>query len=314
MDNYVTLSLETHLFFCRIMKEHSLFLMAGFPGKNSNYIKKADWYREQFEDLLRQVVQMSNGIVGRNVLESGEVTTVYTKEAEKCTSCLTGIPIDSEITEKSERIVPIKEWAKERNADRNGRQMRMNRQVREINEKALELIRGLIRFKEDVLKNMTECRIYTANYPLLIRHIIREAKLYQETIAELNKKGHICSQNLRSMEQFWNQIMMEHALFIRGLLDPSEEELIKTADEFAKDYRKLLKEARDKDLRTMDELTRKTFKETVRYRDFKAAGTKGITGCQIESLILPLLADHVLREANHYLRILQEGNKRQEMR
>ncbi|MEI3218941.1 MAG: DUF2935 domain-containing protein [Lachnoclostridium sp.] len=33
MDNYVTLSLETHLFFCRIMKEHSLFLMAGFPGK-----------------------------------------------------------------------------------------------------------------------------------------------------------------------------------------------------------------------------------------------------------------------------------------
>ena len=31
----------------------------------------------------------------------------------------------------------------------------------------------------------------------------------------------------------------------------------------------------------------------------------GINDCKIKSLILPLLADHVLREANHYLRILK---------
>ena len=31
MNDYVTLSLESHLFFARIMKEHSLFLEAGFP-------------------------------------------------------------------------------------------------------------------------------------------------------------------------------------------------------------------------------------------------------------------------------------------
>ena len=37
--------------------------------------------------------------------------------------------------------------------------------------------------------------------------------------------------------------MMEHALFIRGLLDPSEEKLIFMADSFALDYRRLLEEA-----------------------------------------------------------------------
>ena len=58
----------------------------------------------------------------------------------------------------------------------------------------------------------------------------------------------------------------------------------------------------------MNALTRKALKTTERYRDFKAAGVKEITGCDIRSVILPLLADHVLREANHYLRILkQEG-------
>ena len=53
-----------------------------------------------------------------------------------------------------------------------------------------------------------------------------------------------------------------------------------------------------------EELTKKTLETTERYQNFKTAGTQGITGCQIRSVILPLLADHVLREANHYLRLL----------
>ena len=52
-------------------------------------------------------------------------------------------------------------------------------------------------------------------------------------------------------------------------------------------------------------LTQQTLEETVKFRDFKAAGTQGIQQCRIRSIILPLLADHVLREANHYIRLLQ---------
>ena len=101
--------------------------------------------------------------------------------------------------------------------------------------------------------------------------------------------------------------MMEHALFIRGLLDPTEVELIETADNFAMEYDKLLGMAREQDCKTMDEVTRKSLDETLRYREFKAAGAEGILECEIASLILPLLADHVLREANHYIRILECG-------
>lgn len=47
-------------------------------------------------------------------------------------------------------------------------------------------------------------------------------------------------QTMKQIEQFWNRIMMEHALFIRGLLDPTEKELIHTANDFAADYARLL--------------------------------------------------------------------------
>lgn len=297
MQDYVTLSLETHLFFGRIMKEHSLFLMAGFQPKDSDFIKKADWFRRQFEELLRDVVSISDQAVEADVLDSGEVVTEFTGKAERKTSCLTGIPIDRRITEAEKRLAPGCGCA-------NSCQMRQR--VMQLNDRALRLTDGLIEFKECILAKVENCSLFTANYPLLIRHIIREARLYRSTIMELNRKGTVSSADLRTMERFWNQIMMEHALFIRGLLDPSEEELIQAADGFANDYKQLLTEARTKNDRTMGALTRKTLEETVRYRDFKAAGTEGITDCKIASLILPLLADHVLREANHYLRILEE--------
>lgn len=56
----------------------------------------------------------------------------------------------------------------------------------------------------------------------------------------------------------------------------------------------------------MEEVTAKTLRTTEKYQQFKTAGTEGITGCEIRSIILPLLADHVLREANHYLRLLED--------
>ena len=172
----------------------------------------------------------------------------------------------------------------------------------------LQLLNGLIMFKKQILREVTSCRLYTVNYPLLIEHIIREAELYRQIITMLEEGNCISQENIAETEMLWNQIMMEHALFIRGLLDPTECELIETADTFAGDYCQLLEEARQQDCRAMNALTRKALKTTERYRDFKAAGAKGITGCDIRSVILPLLADHVLREANHYLRVLkQEG-------
>ena len=113
-------------------------------------------------------------------------------------------------------------------------------------------------------------------------------------------------QDMKQEELFWNQIMMEHALFIRGLLDPTENDLITTADSFAKQYQQLIEEAKNMTDETIRSVTDKTIEETQKYIDFKTAGTKEIKECEIRSIILPLLADHVLREANHYFRILKD--------
>ena len=289
---YVTLSLELHLFFGRIMKEHALFLEAGFTPANEDFARKADFYKRGFESVLRRAIGLSHGITDKCVLESGELFTEFTANAERQTQCFTGIPIDRELTAMAARL-------------RCGGPCRVSpvlcRQVRQLNETALRLLDGLIGFKETTLKRVLACRMFTMNYPLLLEHIIREAKLYRTFLRDAERCC-LDGQTMKETEVFWNQIMMEHAQFIRGLLDPTEDALIKTSDAFAQEYAALLARAREANDAAMGR--QEALKETLRFRDFKTAGVQGITGCKIRSVILPLLADHVLREANHYIRLL----------
>lgn len=294
-ENYIVKSLELHLFFGRIMKEHSLFLKAGFTPANSKFINKAECLKNDFEKLLCDTVRLADGVVSADVLNSGEVVTEFTALAEKQTECFTGIAIDKEITEKELNLTS--------SCKKCGNVSSRYRQVQSLNRKSLKLLNELIAFKETILENVLNCKMFTMNYPLLIEHILREAKLYRKYIRTLERFGDITDQSMKETECFWNQIMMEHAQFIRGLLDPTETELFDTADEFACEYAKLLECCNNAHAKTM---TEKSLEETLKFRDFKRAGTQGIQQCEIRSVILPLLADHVLREANHYIRLLEQ--------
>ena len=177
--------------------------------------------------------------------------------------------------------------------------------VKDINNKAIKLIDELIDLKMKILDDVLCCKIFTSNYPSLVEHTIEEAKLYRSYIDDIECNRDIDEVNISKTEAFWNEIMMEHSLFIRGLLDPSEYELINTAHEFAFEFNELIQQLNNVTNVTIDNVTHEILKETTRLRDFKEEGTKGIMNCNIKSLILPLLSDHVLREANHYIRILR---------
>lgn len=286
---YVILSLELHLFFARIMKEHSLFLEAGFTPKDISFAQKAERYKNGFERLLMSAVRLSNGVISQEVLCSGEILTEFTDCAEKQTQQFTGIRINQDITHRASRLTC---------GEDPHITTELIRAVKRLNQTALQLLDGLIGFKEHILNDVLCCQMFTVNYPLLIEHILREARLYRMYVECLESGTGCDCQTMKQIEQFWNRIMMEHALFIRGLLDPTEKELIHTANDFAADYARLLAKSKEASEKTM------SLDETVKFREFKAAGAKGIQNCEIRSVILPLLADHVLREANHYIRLL----------
>ncbi|OPX43844.1 hypothetical protein CLHUN_23260 [Ruminiclostridium hungatei] len=300
---FIKQSLGLHLFFARIMKEHSLFLEAGFTPRDTIFTQQADAFRKQFDMLLGEVISLSNGIVNPEVLQSGEVTTPYTLKAEAATSYFTGVQIPTELTQAEAELMSGGSIALS---------PMLEKRVYALNQNAMRLIAALIQFKTNILSEVLSCKMFTVNYPLLITHITREAKLYLLTVRKLQSKEELNTEReAYEQELFWNRQMAEHAKFIRGLLDPSENDLINKANDFGNEFDRLTIEAKaamDTAVPPLAKVTDNSFKATLELQNFKTQGTQGILECKVRSIIIPLLGDHVLREANHYLRLLKMFN------
>ena len=299
-EKFINQSLQLNLFFLRIMKEHSLFLEAAFVCKDENLINQAEGFKNEFTQLLSHAISLADGVVPKMVLNSNEIVTKYTMDAEKATQFYTGISIDSTIT--------AREIALSAGMSNNRNTSSLTDHIYSLNNDSIKATSMIIRFKTTILNNVLSCRLFTNTYPLLIDHILREAIFFRDLLTklqngiELNMKRDVLEQ-----ETFWNRIMSEHSFFIRGLLDPSEVDLFDLANNFGKEFEELRKEAAamTKSSSDLSNLTDTTIKATTKLRDFKTQGTEGLIDCKIKSIIVPLLGDHVLREANHYLNLLE---------
>lgn len=169
-------------------------------------------------------------------------------------------------------------------------------------------------FKRKILGLVLTCQMPGANnFPLLIDHTSREANYFRTRLEQLNSgqldplPDAIINENV-----FFLRIMADHAKFIGHLLDPSERQLVEQARNFSHDFDQLLFQARDLDSMRPQSLTKPLLDQfldqnrvsVVSLRDFKKTARDLIEACKIKSIIHPLLADHVFREAERFLEII----------
>lgn len=280
------------MFFQRIIKEHLIFIQASTPSINEEERAEAKVLKESFEALLFETVICANGAVGKEVLDSGEIVTEYTLKAEKVTSTLSGIPINTDITEaeydlKSDKCFDYDKFLEEK--------------IYSINIRTINLLEEVISFTENLLYLFENCKIYISLYPHLIEHTLHETKLYMQKLQYVQDRDK-SKLTLCNKLEIWNHIMEDHSKFICGMLDPTEEELKKVIMGFAMEFEKLVEQSIEcKDIK---KLVKESLDKTLELKDFKEQSVIGLLECEISSIIFPLLADHVLREANYYIRNL----------
>lgn len=293
---FIRISLETNLFFQRIMKEHLFFIQTSLQPVESDTISQANLLKKSFEELLCETLELADGAISKEVLESNELVTPYTLELEKINSMLTGVSIDTNITKSELKLqyhpdFHFNEW--------------LESCIININARSKNLLEEVISFQEKLLEQVLDCKIFIGLYPEMLKHDTEEAKYYLEILKSLQKKTlpkHTLCQELN----FWNHIMGEHAEFIDGMLDPTEKDIKKILREFIRVFEILVKKCSNSPKKQM---LQDSFKATGAIRDFKKTSTEASLECKMPSIIPPLLLDHVLREANHYLRLLQSTNK-----
>ncbi|AHF06165.1 DUF2935 domain-containing protein [Desulfitobacterium metallireducens] len=294
---YIQQSLELNLFFMRILKEHAFFMESAFGVKDQALAQQAEVLKNEFQTLLAETLCLADGLISPEVLSSGELVTQMTLDSERASTYYSGILLDNDLTRQELSL----------GSSPNPLNPSLVDQISSLNQRAISATTVIINYKSQLLQNVLACRTFTFNYPLLIEHILREARFYLKMLTTL-QNGQVADlkRDIIEQEVFWNRQMAEHAYFIRSLLDPTEEELFETAHRFGKQFDELYKQAKTMTEQTtiLPKLSQQTRQATIGIRDFKVAGTEGLIHCKIKAIMVPLLGDHVVREANHYLRIL----------
>lgn len=186
--------------------------------------------------------------------------------------------------------------------------------IQQFNKEVHTAVSHIWAFKRKILGLILTCKLPGQNnFPLLVDHVSREANYFRNRLEELNQgKLEPLQDAIIDENVFFLRIMADHAKFIGHLLDPSERKLVDQARNFSQDFDQLLFQARDLDsMRPQSQTTPllSQFLDQNRVsvkslRDFKKTASDLIAQCKIKSIIHPLLADHVFREAERFLEII----------
>ncbi|MEA4902631.1 DUF2935 domain-containing protein [Desulfitobacterium sp.] len=299
-EYYIQKSLELNLFWIRIIKEHFIFMQANLMCQDVPYIQQTEEFKSQFEGFLHETICLANGLIGSEVLLSGELLTDKTLSAERKTVELTGIKIGIPITVEECNLTPG-------TLPMPGLSPELAANISSLNERIITCACSVAEFMEKVYQDVIHCRLYTTKLPSIYAHQRRETLNYIKLLRRLQNHQRLDPQFIIVEEEmFWNYNMMVHAEAMRQLLDFSEQAMIKKANDFAQRFHNLVSKFRDdaKPPVGLKQITSESRRATVAIRDFKATSTDRILECQLKGVMSALLTDHLLRETNYYLRIL----------
>ena len=213
----------------------------------------------------------------------------------KRTESLTGIPINSAITFAERELIPC---------SHPNITPGIIYQVKRCNQYAIRILNGMIQFKERILKQVLSCQMAISIYPTWLTHTIYEAKLYRSYIMNAETKYYFKYGTAIQTQISWNQIMTEHAFNNCGY-DGSNRTKFHSEKHCSFRYVCARYAEIKKSKTQMSKPPQEIVSQTIQFKELNESALQGILNCKIKSIILPLMADHMLRETLFYLYLQQ---------
>lgn len=284
-EEYVFKSIAYHLFWIRIMKEHAVFIESSLPAPQKQLAARAGQFRRQYDRLLLEAVRMADGVLPGELLESGQFYTPFTETAEQDVQKFTGIELSRSLTAAESGIAP--------SVAGSAGPARLESRITALNRRILSETVSFSRFQSDLIGRRSSCGLFLFLYPAELTHLLLEATRYEEILGGLLAGRDAARENYIA---FWNRNMADHAKSMRGLFDPTEVSYFRAANSYAAIYDQLSAEGSNR---------AEALDYTRKIAAFKTDVTQNLIECRLKAILLALYADHLLREANHYIFLLQ---------
>lgn len=183
----------------------------------------------------------------------------------------------------------------------------------ELIRQTAEKVEDFYRFKRRLLQVALRGELGGALYPSMLDHISREAEYFLRLLESMNDCKAFKLWPKTKEASFWIRLMSDHSDFIRQMLDPSEAILIDTTEGYVGEFDELFRQSIDftsmlrggnGGVPAFGRFLQDSRVAGMRLRDFKRALHAMLEEKKVLSLMTPLFADHVRREADHFLMVL----------
>ena len=225
----------------------------------------------------------------------------------------TGLPVD-----KTDLIEEAAAFEREFKALRvRADKVTSDKKFAELITDTIGSLREFLRYKRLLLGLSMTNKLGSALPPLFFDHVIREAEYFMVILERISASKKLAV--VKALEaDFWLRLMADHTKFIAARLDPSERSLMDVVEGYEVEFDDLSMQARDyvsylthrpMELPAFDRFLQDSRVATMRLRDFKQAAYDMISTNRMLSTIPAVMADHVRREADHFLLLLSMMEK-----
>lgn len=298
-QDFLEQSLNSNLFYLRTLRDFCINIQLSFYG-NSEYIGRASSLAKQSQDLGRELITYTNGIIPKDAKEYQLYYTDYTLATEKLTEELFNLNLATDITENISNLTVGTNQAPT---------LENIKKIEDFNKKALTIATEFVNLAEEIRKKLLNNELFSYSYPLLYDYMIRTINIYKAELVRLEEKIVKDPILVVDTEYDYNITVYEIISFLRGLINPNASRYILELNELLnEEYPKLLDNynnlplSPENQLILSEESLRLLRKTRILIKDM----LKDLLDANLYFIIEPLAIDNFYRNTNYFLYIIDQ--------
>lgn len=279
----VATMLRENLFWSGIFRDHAAFIHDNLAPGQEQLIRWAHNFQQTFERLNAEA------------RAAGEQARVH---GEAGSYALTGRPAEAPLA-----------------ALQGQELLHWEREAVQVSKTMMEALASLKQYKQTLLQGVLECKVKLALGPGLVNHMIIELEEAQRALSGV-RESHPLPPALEAIHHhlIWLPDAAGHAVAIQNRLDGVEQDLRMAAADFKHVFDGLhlrtlelytMLRVAPRMIGAMKRLNRDAMTKIKTFRAFLGELREHTEGCELLGALMPLLADHMLREELYYTEKVQ---------
>ena len=288
-------SLYNHIYFAGSIRSFCATIGLTFLKNNEDYIERAIELGFKASDIINKTLLLMNNELASNVLDNNIYITEYTKDISLLTQKLFEISLviqvdkDLQILNSRGNVVFNEETMEK---------------IDNLNNESLELINDFKLFCQEIKMKIEGGELFSYSYPDFFNYMYDEISVYGRDIERILSKKDYTAFYISEYTYYFNELLRESALYIRGFLDTKEGDIFDMAsfyiNAFANLTEKYLKNTEDN-----INLNIETEKLVINYQKFVTGVIDKLLKAKIYFITPPITLDNFLTNINVYLFLMK---------